>query len=209
MHRKERGAQDPAVFCNRDGKIFAPAVYSSVGEIYGGDLLARSLKRSLCNVSARDLGKMSSVKISCKDLCTSVLYSCVAGSFLLVAISARDPVWWDILVSGGQNLLATRGEVACFKSNGGVQASINNQNILRLHRAPSSDAMYKHVCHLRRHQGRNAAARIMPPPPHPETPSTTHHVRVSSEMKKRNGQNVINPTPPENPLHHTSRPCNF
>ena len=147
-----------------------------LGEVYGGDPLARSLKRSLCNVSARDLGKMSSVKISCKDLCTSVLYSCVAGSFLLVAISARDPVWWDILVSGGQNLLATRGEVACFKSNGGVQASINNQNILRLHRAPSSDAMYKHVCHLRRHQGRNAAARTLLCPSHPTPKPPSPHI---------------------------------
>ena len=80
---------------------FAPAVYkSSVREIYGGDPLARSLKRSLCNVSARDLGKRSSVKISCKDLCTSVLYRslidlCVADP-VLFPISARDLVWWDI-----------------------------------------------------------------------------------------------------------------
>ena len=122
----------------------------------------------------------------------------------------------------------------------------SGQNVIMPPRQPPSPHITS-VCLLK---GRNAAARTLSFPPEnplhhtsagrtllfpPETPFTTPHVRVSSERKKRSGQNVImrlqkksspHLTPvcllkgrnaaartllclPLNPLHHTSRPCVF
>ena len=90
---------------------------------------------SLPEISERSLLLRPPAKISVQVSWTNL---CVANPFLLVAISARDLRWWDFLVISAQILLATRGEVACFQSNGGIQVSKNNENILRFHRAPSS-----------------------------------------------------------------------
>ena len=66
---RREGLRDYTVLCSRDGKIFAQAVYKNpLGEIYGGDLLARSLKRSLCKVSARALGTLLLKKRSCHNV---------------------------------------------------------------------------------------------------------------------------------------------